>query len=657
MNNLKKIINSPWAMGVQNIALILLIYTICRLFYYLISLDLYPNVTTGHLLEMMIGGLRFDITALFYLNSVYMALMFLPLPWRTERVYQRVAQWFYLIPNGLGIIANCVDMVYVRFSARRTTMAFFAEFQNDDNLGTIAAQAALQYWYVTLFGITMLAAMILFSRHRCVATPLQEKMMERKNVKSAVWFYLHGALLFALSIYFVVIGIRSGFGSYTRPITLSNALQYTNTPAETNIVLNTPFCLMRSTEGKAYTRPNFMSDEEMTAIMTPYHPADTTAVFTPKNVVILILESMSKEYIGFYNKNLDGGTYQGYTPFLDSLIAQSVTYQYSYSSGRKSIDAMPSVLASIPRIGTPYILTPYSTNEVSSIALYLGQKGYETGFFHGAPNGSMGFLAFSRSCGFQKYYGKSEYGNDADYDGTWAIWDEEFLQYYALTMSEMKEPFMTSVFTATSHHPFHVPARYEGVFPEGTAPIHHCIGYVDMALRRLFETAKQQPWYANTLFVLVADHTNELTHQEYRNDKGVYEVPIVFFDPSKENNGRLIDTYPVCQADIEPSILAYLGYDEAFNSFGEDALTKAKENPYVVVYNEPVYQVFSDSLMVQVDQNGHILNVYDLRTTDENGGLHKIDTYPQETDKMVLYLKAYVQQYLSRMMDNRLTVE
>ena len=279
-----------------------------------------------------------------------------------------------------------------------------------------------------------------------------------------------------ITTYFVVIGIRGGFGKYTRPITISNALQYTNTPRETAIVLNTPFSLMKSLENETYVHPHYMSNSEMERLMTPIHKiANDRGQMSNDNVVILILESFGKEYMD-----------AGYTPFLDSLFAYSKTYRYSYASGRKSIDAMPSVLSSIPMLIEPFIVTPYSTNQVSSIADCLGREGYSTAFFHGAPNGSMGFQAYARAAGFDTYYGMDDYDGPEAFDGTWAIWDEEFLQYYARTMSRMHEPFMTAVFTASSHHPFRVPKRYEGVFPQGSLPIHQCIGYSDYALRQFF---------------------------------------------------------------------------------------------------------------------------------------------------------------------------
>lgn len=612
------------------------IYTLSRLFFFWVNADIFPNVSAAHLGEMLLGGLRFDLTAVLYLSALYMVMMVLPLPWRwrTNGVYQTICKWVLLVPNLIGLAVNCVDMVYIRFTDRRTSMTFFLEFANDNNLGKIFIMGVFEYWYVTLFFLIAAAAMIQLTR----------KADGMRIIRNPWVYYIVETVLLVVSAYFVVIGIRGGFGAYTRPITMSNALQYTNTPRESAIVLNTPFTLMRSTEGKAYVNPHYYPDDELDKIMSPVHnePANHKKM-KERNVVIFILESFSKEYMG------------SYTPFLDSLSRVSVSYEYSFASGRKSIDAMPSVLSSIPMLIEPYIVTAYSTNAVSSVADCLKRKGYTTAFFHGAPNGSMGFQAYARSAGFAKYYGMDEYDGPEAFDGTWAIWDEEFLQYYGRTMSTMAEPFCTAVFTASSHHPFRIPERYEGRFPKGEVPIHQCIGYSDNALREFFNYAQKQPWYENTLFVLTADHTNQLTRPESQTAKGVYEVPIIFFDP-QVNKGKVKKT-PVSQTDIMPSILEYLGYDEPYFAFGENALTMDKKHPYAVCYNTNVYQIMSDHLVMIFDGE-QIVGIYDYQE-DPLLKANRKDEWSErkEVKEMLTYLKAYIQQYISRMIENHLTVQ
>ena len=629
--------------GASNLLLVMVLYTISRLFFFWVNVDLYPNVSVSHLLEMLAGGLRFDLTALLYLNSLYLLFVLLPLPStiRNHHNYISTAKWAFWVPNILGFIVNCMDIVYVRFTDRRTTCTVFTEFQNDGNLVSIIWQSMWQYWYVTLFGIALLTLLILCTRKQwLVATPQK------------TWVYYTAEIVLMLAtIYFIVIGIRGGFGKYTRPITISNAMQYTNTPQETAILLNTPFSLMKSLENTMYIHPHYFNDEEIEELFSPIHTdeIEENGRLGQVNVVVLILESFSKEYIGFYNQHIDG--YNGFTPFLDSLLAQSVTYTHSFASGRKSIDAMPSVLSSIPMLIEPYIVTPYSTNAVSSLAACLKEEGYATAFFHGAPNGSMGFQAYARSAGFEQYLGMDEYDGIEAFDGTWAIWDEEFLQYYARSMNQMKQPFMTAIFTASSHHPFRVPKQYEGVFPRGTQPIHQCVGYTDYSLREFFAYAKQQDWYENTLFVLTADHTNQVSLPEYATAKGIFEVPIAFYSP-RWNQGNLQIQGAVSQTDIMPSVLAYLGYSKPFFAFGEDILTQEKKHPYAVCYNHPVYQLLSDSLLLQFDGK-EVCAVYN----HQNDPMLQYNIAEQtNTQEMETFLRAYIQQYIYRLTTNQLTI-
>lgn len=630
----------PWTVAACNIAWIMLIYTIMRVFCYWMDRAIFPNIDTAHLIEILLGGMRFDLTAILYLSSVYVIGMLLPLPasWRENTIYQKVLLWFYWIPNAAGIIVNMADSVYIQFVDRRATCAFFTEVSNDDNMGIVIANGVLEYWYAVVMLIVLLVAFFRFTR-RTYSLP---------RTKPYIYYPVEIAL-FVVSIYMSVIGIRGGFGSYTRPITLSNALQYTNAPRESALVLNTPFSVMKTIENTTYVERGYFEAEELEQHMSPIHEAFEGPLRTD-NVVVIIWESCSKEYVGFYNHDLEG--HISYTPFLDSLLTQCVTFDYSYASGRKSVDAMPSALSSIPMLIEPYTLSPYSTNEVSSIAERLKKKGYTTAFFHGAPNGSMGFQAYARSAGFDAYYGMTEFNNPDEFDGTWAIWDEPFLQYYANTMSTMQEPFMTAVFTASSHHPFKVPAQYKDTFQKGPLMIHEPLGYADHALRKFFENAKQQPWFEHTLFVILADHTNELILPEYTNSKGLYAIPIAFYHPQLAPEKR---AEVVSQTDIMPSVLAWVNYDEPYFAFGENILTAKKKHPYAVCYNAPVFQIFSDSLLVQYDGE-NVTGVYNYQTDRyvKDNLAQTID--PEEIAPMLDYLKAFIQQYIHRMVNNELVI-
>ena len=449
--------------------------------------------------------------------------------------------------------------------------------------------------------------------------------------------------------------MRGGFTTAVRPITISNANQYASRPVDAALALNTPFALIRSIGKNVFVVPHYFSDEKALASMyTPIHTPNDSAAVVKKNVVVLIVESFGREYIGALNKDLEGGKYKGYTPYVDALIGKSTTFQYSFCNGRKSIDGMPSVLSSIPMFVEPFILTPSSMNDYTGLAGILEQEGYETAFFHGAQNGSMGFQAFAQKTGFKHYFGRTEYeaakGTD-DFDGTWAIWDEPFLQYYAEEMGKMKQPFMTAVFTASSHHPFVIPEQYKQQFPEGKLEIQKCIRYTDMAIGKFFETASKQPWFENTIFVLTSDHTNMSDHDYYQTDLGGFCSPIIIYEPSHPK-GQVIDKIAQ-HIDILPTVLGMLGYQKPYFGFGIDLLNTPSEDTWAVNYLSGIYQYVRNGYVLQFDGR-KTKGIYSLSDSLMQQNLIHQPSVVSHQSQMERELKAIIQQYMERMTQNRL---
>lgn len=148
-------------------------------------------------------------------------------------------------------------------------------------------------------------------------------------------------------------GMRGAtFFTSTRPIAVSNAHQFATRPAEANVVLNTPFSLIRTIGKRPPMVPAyFTTGPELDSVYTPlHHAAPDSAIQRHKNVVILIVESFATEFIGGLNNNraLDDSTYRGYTPWMDSFIPKTLTFEHTIANTGVSIDAMPAILSSIP---------------------------------------------------------------------------------------------------------------------------------------------------------------------------------------------------------------------------------------------------------------------------------------------------------------------
>lgn len=222
----------------------------------------------------------------------------------------------------------------------------------------------------------------------------------------------------------------------------------------------------------------------------------------------------------------------------------------------KSIDAVPSILASIPSLINSFAVTPYSTDQIYGLPHYLDKMGYYTAFFHGAPNNSMGIRAVANSCGVSNYFGKDEYGNNSDFDGSWGIWDELFLQYVGKTIGTFKQPFMSTIFTLSSHHPFKVPDQYKDVLPEGQYPLQKAIAYADLSLSKFFKSIENEPWFKNTIFILTPDHgTVADVYPKYITSIGRTMIPIIYYAPGMIKPAVYSQTTQ--QIDIMPTIFGF----------------------------------------------------------------------------------------------------
>ncbi|MBQ0015606.1 MAG: sulfatase-like hydrolase/transferase [Bacteroidales bacterium] len=635
---------------VSNILLLYGLYLLCRVIFLVENWNLYASGWNNiSIWNLFVGGLRFDTAAICYTNLLYILLALLPLPFTQKKWWQNMCKYLFLITNSIAICLNLIDTVYSQYSGRRTTSSFFQEFSNEHNLGGIFGIELLNHWYLALAGAAMIA--LLWWLYRDCRINITRWSFRQIGL---------GLLLYLCTGMLMIVGIRGGV-SYHRPIAITTAGRYVNQPSETNIVLNTPFTLIRTIGKISFHNPEYFSTSTLDSIYNPIHYPTNTCLHScqSKNVVVIILESFGMEYFGAYNN------YKGYTPFLDSLIQHSLTFQHSYGNGRKSIDAMPSVLSSIPMFIEPYILTSSSLNDISGLANELAHIGYRTAFFHGADNGSMGFLEFSKSTGFEYYYGMNEYCHQSaitnqkrfhgmdDFDGEWGIFDEPFLQYMSCMIDTLPQPFMASVFTATSHHPFPLPDQYKKTIPEGTLPIHRGIQYTDHALRSFFASASKQPWFNNTIFVITADHTNQSEYPQYTTSVGSLLVPIIFYDPT----GTLpigMSNIIAQQIDIMPTLLGILGYNKPYIAFGKDLLNTPPEQCWAINYNG-MYQYLWDNYLLQFDGTKPIAlyNLHDDPLQQHN----LLGTQPEKEQSMVQHLKAIVQSYMQRMIENKLTIE
>ncbi len=463
------------------------------------------------------------------------------------------------------------------------------------------------------------------------------------------WQYLTTSVFaFVFIVTICIGGIRGDFKKSTRPINLLDASRYVKNTGQADVVLNTPFAIIRTAGSNNFKKLNFVSEEVIDSLIAPIKQYKNNAPTKP-NVVVLILESHGREYFGSSNTERNITNYKSYAPFVDSLAQHSLVFSNTIANGHKSIHAMSSILAGIPSFKDAFTSSPYPKQKTESLVSVLESQGYATSFFHGAPNGSMGFLGYANILGIDQYYGKTEYNNDADFDGVWGIWDEPFLQYFNRELINQPQPFMATLFTVSSHEPYKVPAKYEGKFPKGDINMHQCIGYTDYALQQFFKKAKHQPWFQNTIFVLVGDHGNTSFYPEYKEEVNKSAVLMMIYRPDGKYAG-LNNDYAQ-QIDIYPTILDMIGYQKPFRSWGRSLIGDTIIPPFVVRYSANVYQFMSGNYICTFDGNKAV-GFYDKNDIGLKNNL--ISRRNSEMNLLETRCKAFLQDYMERIIDKKL---
>lgn len=618
-------------------------YQIARLLFWFFNKNLIPVDSISEYLNLAYHGIAFDTTAIFYVNSLFILLSIIPIVINTKKVYQKFLFYLYFITNGISYGMNFGDFVYFKFSQARLTTAAMNVAQHESNVGKVFLLSIIEHPMVIVWFIILMVLWIFLYK--------KVKVNFQKPVK-LIPYFIFSVLTLCLTALLVVGGIRGDFKHSTRPINLVDANRHVTKPAQANVVLNSVFSFFRTMNTNNFQEVHFVDEKFIDENIHPYKLYTREEVEPKPNIVIFILESFGKEYSGAFNKNTDIKNFVSYTPFFDSLATKSLIATNAFANGRQSIHGMSSILAGIPTLKDAFTSSPYSNQKIQSIVSISNEMGYDTSFFHGAPNGSMGFLGFGNILGFKHYYGKTEYNNDADFDGIWGIWDEPFFQYFAKTLNQKKSPFMATLFSVSSHHPFKVPEKYQGQFKKGPLEIHEPIGYTDYALKQFFKTAEKMPWFNNTIFVLVADHTNQVGYPEYEKSINRFSVPILFYSPNPKYDLKGEVTEPAQQMDIYPTLADLMGYNKKIRSWGRSLVSDKKED-YMIINSDSINEQFMIGNYIYLFNGKEVTGIY---TIDDRGLeknlLNKVVN--PEIQKGILLSKAWYQDYMNRVINRKL---
>ncbi len=605
--------------------ILLIFFQIQRFLFLTFNWSYFENFQIRDIIYAFLNGLRFDISIILLVNFLYFLILIIPNFLQKNKFFYLLTKWLFLLINSIALLLNCVDLEFFKFQGKRTTSEILGWIFDGSGLKISYLDMARDYWYILFIFLILLFSFVI--SYRFFIQNTNSTYFKNKQIS-----WLFGIIL----LVFMVLGIRGTFER--RPLSIYNAPSFPK-PGLAPVVLNTTFTFLHTIQNDNLSLQFSLEDASNTLFFE--REKKSKGPFKYYNVMIIILESFSAEY----SELLNGDT--GYTPFLDSLMKNSLYFNRAYANGTSSMNAIPSVISSIPALlPQAFITSNFAANKISSVADMLSKKGYTSIFFHGGHNGTMGFDSYVKNAGYEKYIGRNEYGNK-DYDGAWGVFDEPFYLHVVEECSKIEKPFVGTVFSLSSHHPYSIPSEYINKFPKGSLAIHESIGYSDYSLGRFFEEASKTSWYDNTLFIITADHTSLSEIPRYSNKHGSFLIPMIYHMP--KSNLRGVSSKITQQIDIMPSVLDFLGLEESWESFGQSVFDDTK-NGFSINYNDGLFQLIYEGKLLQF--NGiETVGAYDVNIDPllkENINIED-DELLQNMDQ---YLKWYIYNFKMCMQTN-----
>lgn len=317
-------------------------------------------------------------------------------------------------------------------------------------------------------------------------------------------------------------------------------------------------------------------------------PLDITRAITAHrperklNVVLISVESLSASYLTQF------GSTDNITPELDKLGAQSLMFTNLYATGTRTVRGLEALSLSVPPTpGESIVKRPHNEN-LFSLGSVFNRKGYVSEFLYGGYGAFDNMNYFFAHNGYAIKDRESIPDKSIHHANVWGVADEDL---YTMALGEFDRlhsrttPFFAHIMTTSNHRPYTFPeGRVD--FPQGKRE--SAVAYTDWAIGDFIKRARSKPWFADTVFVITADHCASsggiAALPAFR-----YHIPLWIYSPAHIAPQR-VDRM-LSQIDIPPTILGLLGMSYTSRFYGEDlfALEPGRERAFIGNYQKLGY--------------------------------------------------------------------
>lgn len=621
----------------MHFVLAILVFTIlllCMLMYRLIfyfQFDISSQIHDANIWwQSIITGVRFDIVTAAYLTIL--PLLFILIHCWLNPKRKAIAISTKIV---LSIIAITCSLIMA------ADYAFFRQYHNritkaihlwNDNLGTTLNFIFTdKNFYPQIIACILLSTFLIFTFIKIT----NYFLVQKNNPKSGNQKWIQTISLIIL----LVIAMRGGI--QPRPLGVRNAFVFNNDYIN-QFVLNPIVSYIDSYQLISITS---MSDGDAMQNAKEYlhiqgndaeSPLLKNVIFTnsgaKKNIVIILMESMSASMMGYYgNKN-------NHTPFLDSLSRKSICFKNFYSMGIHTCNGMFGTLYSMPSLGVqhPMASIAFTTQQFAGLPFILKKEKYRNIFFCSHEPNFDNTEMFLTKNHFDKIYSSADYPPEKKVNA-WGVSDEFILQYATERIDELTKnanPVMATILTISTHPPQEMP--HNAIFkPRSNDAFSATFEYADWSLQQFFETAKTKSWYVNTVFVLLADHGTLIPNYE-PDFIAQNHSPFLIFDPTKNYNDSIIET-PCNQTDVLPTLMNVLQHSHNYIGLGTNVFTK--KYPYTYFMRDDLKCVTDEKFLLTINKLGTEI-FYDLKTKKV---VENIEMYSSQISEMKKYCFSFLQ--------------
>lgn len=370
------------------------------------------------------------------------------------------------------------------------------------------------------------------------------------------------------------------------------------------------------------------------------------------NVVVILMESFAGAYTGALGNDF------GITPFFDRLTRQGLLFTRFFSNGTHTHQGMFATLACFPNLpGYEYLMQqPEGLHDFSGLPLLLGRKEYQDIYIY---NGSFSWdnqEGFFRNQGMSRFIGRDDYVDPVFVDPTWGVSDQDMFDRAAVELEKMPvdRPFLAVLQTLSNHTPYALPD------PLPVAPVTEhgklnehltAMRYADWALGKFFERVEHEPWYANTIFVLLGDHGFGTNNQITDIDLLRFSVPMLIIAPGIRTTYGATTDRVATQNDVAPTIMGLTGTRFMHQCWGRDVLS-VDDSGFALIKpsgNEEIVALLQGEQIVVRRPNAQpMLYRYTL------GPHAQVEPLDDEAarERMATILSAFVQRATRSLLDN-----